>query len=179
MQAMKRGILAPANFLPLQALSLVIVPANAAPAHQERVDKDLVTLQVDADPQHGVRPAASSLKFLREMAVAPIKRKIESFRAYQEDWDGPGTIQPDKETIDAALLFVESLSLSSELPSVSAGGDGELSIFWRDDDKFVDVSFHGQEASAYSRVDGKIDKVRSLRHFYDLPHAAVEALTAA
>ncbi|RYF40068.1 MAG: hypothetical protein EOO38_22415 [Cytophagaceae bacterium] len=97
----------------------------------------------------------------------------------RDGWDGPGSVRPSEGSIQGALEFVDSLPPQAYPPEVTAAGDGEISLSWREPGKFVDVSFFGKSASAYSRVGDMVKKQRSLQKFSELPIEAIRAVSIA
>lgn len=174
---MNRSYFRSANLL---GLSLAIAPAGTANANVVD-DKKVVAIIDHAAPAKVDEMQRSAnlqrpQQHLRELATRPLYEKIASLRGLRENWDGPGSVAPSESAVSGALRFVSSLSPASPLPEISPAGDGEISLSWRDSSKFIDVSFFGETASAYTRVDGVVKKVRSLRQFYELPSDAIEAL---
>lgn len=128
-----------------------------------------------ADRSSNTSTAAEINKRLR---TAPAQKAIASFRGLQNGWDGPSSVAPSQDALDAAIAFVESISPQSPLPTTTVAGDGEVNLSWRDDDKFIDISFYGDSASVFARISGEVFKVRSLRYFYEMPSSVVSSLLA-
>lgn len=129
-----------------------------------------------ADQSSNTSTAAELNKRLR---TAPAQKAIASYRALRDGWDGPSSVAPSQDALSAAIAFVESISPRSPLPNTTVSGDGEVNLSWRDDDKFVDISFYGSTATVFARIGGELFKIRSLQYFYELPSSVVSSLLAA
>lgn len=128
------------------------------------------------DKRSGSSANLNTSDTVHEAAIAPLKDEIRSFATLPDDWDGPDSIKPSSSAVSAALHFVDTLSSQAVLPTVTAAGDGEISIFWRDDETFVDVSFYDDRATVFAKVGADVRKVRGITSFYELPGIATDRL---
>lgn len=119
---------------------------------------------------------ATPKTFLHALAVRPLIDQLKKSSALSDGWDGNGSTAPASDAISAALGFISSMPPSTILPDVSLAGDGEISISWRDAEKFIDISFYGRSATVFSRINGQVVKLNSVQRFSELPVLAVEAL---
>ncbi|NYD91452.1 hypothetical protein [Sphingomonas melonis] len=110
------------------------------------------------------------------LAIRPLINRIQRFAKLDAGWDGSGSVRPTDQSIDTAVNFVKSIPASVTPPEVVAAGDGEISLFWRTDDTFVDISIGDGQASAFAHVNGVPMKVRSLAVLKDLPAIALQAI---
>lgn len=100
---------------------------------------------------------AEAAKLLSDVALRPIMDELSEFEAFEEGWDGPGSVKPHEKAVQAARRFVKDLAQWSHLPEVSLAPDGEISVYWRNDDLFIDMSFSGPDrASLYSRIHDQV-----------------------
>lgn len=166
----------------LAGLSLLMVaPVAAANSNVMKDDRKAPSFIKRLPVEPKIEAAASAniqrpKVFIRDLATRPLQEKIAAFSQLGADWDGAGSVPPSKSAIDGAISFLASLSPAVPLPEVSPAGDGEISMSWRDSEKFIDVSFFSETASAYARVNNRVEKIRAIRHFYELPGDAIEAL---
>lgn len=128
---------------------------------------------VDDAPSANASNNVSNVYF----AVRPLISQIEQLSELQENWDGPGSVRPSQSTIDAALDFVKSIPASVRPPELSCAGDGEISLLWRQEDVFIDISIWGDKASAFANLDGHSFKVRSMQTLKDLPAVVLRAIS--
>lgn len=161
----------------LVRFSLALAAPSAAAAHQGWHRPNLL-VERPAPILRG--PAQTSVDrrsdFMHELANRSLRQKILAYRRLQNGWDGPNSVPPSTQAVNAALSFLDSFSAGVPLPEVTVAGDGEISMSWRDERKFVDVSFYGEVATAYSRVGEEIQKLPSVTQFFELPTRAIEEL---
>jgi hypothetical protein len=122
---------------------------------------------------------AQAVGHMTRLAVEPLIGELKSFDAVEDGWAGKGSKKPSRQSIAAAKGFLESLG-GTALPEISIADDGEISIYWREDDFYVDVSFRAAGRSLYARVGGQTYKQK----FDDLtlammPFPVVERLATA
>lgn len=68
---------------------------------------------------------------------------ISTYSTYPLNWDGYDGIAPSSETISDALSFIEKLPYGVVEPRPGVSGDGEISLFWENDDIYIDIGFLG------------------------------------
>ena len=68
---------------------------------------------------------------------------VNSYQSYPLNWDGYDGIPPSDETISDALSFIEKLPYGVIEPRPGVSGDGEVSLFWENDDIYIDIGFLG------------------------------------
>lgn len=144
-----------------------------------------VPLQANAQPLIPVMPYSHAdderHKFSNisrtEPSLRPLLAKIECLADLVMGWDGPGSVRPTDQTIAKAVAFVSSIPASVTPPELAAAGDGEISLFWRTDKLFVDVSVGSDGAAAFAHVDGLSYKVRAVSVLHDLPSVVLQAVS--
>lgn len=75
-----------------------------------------------------------------ERSIADI---VNSYKSYPFNWDGYDGIAPSAETINDALSFIDKLPYGVIEPRPGVSGDGEISLFWENDDIYIDIGFTG------------------------------------
>jgi hypothetical protein len=164
----------------LSFASLVLINPTGASAsnllQSSRANLPTEEVRSTVSAEQAQTNVAQPAQFIHELSIRPLKDKIEAYRALAHGWDGPNSKPPAPAAVEAATRFLESLSPGVSLPEVTLAGDGEISISWRDEYKFVDISFYGDHATAYSRLGKVIHKQQKVNLFYELPVTAVEAL---
>jgi len=68
---------------------------------------------------------------------------INSYQSYPLNWDGYDGIAPSAETINDTLSFIAKLPYGVIEPRPGVSGDGEVSLFWENDDIYIDIGFLG------------------------------------
>jgi hypothetical protein len=68
---------------------------------------------------------------------------VNSYKNYPLNWDGYDGIAPSSETINNTLTFLEKLPYGVIEPRPGVSGDGEISLFWENDDIYIDIGFTG------------------------------------
>lgn len=100
-----------------------------------------------------------------------ILSEIDNLSSLEDCWDGPRSKKPSADAMKVARTFVRSLPKSISDPEVCPARDGEISISWRTETKFFEVSIYDSlRTSIYARSNGK--KVRSdesVSEFSQLP----------
>ncbi len=110
------------------------IPAAAANQAQVHADTNaaVVSKDIAAHPQLDAR--SNLLGTLREYAFL------------EDGWDGhPSDKAPSTEAVYQASNYIEKLPQFLPCPDVSVASDGEVIVFWRAHDLYVDVSFRGRE----------------------------------
>jgi hypothetical protein len=80
-------------------------------------------------------------------------------------WDGSYDDEiPSKEAVFQASTYIEKLPHFLPLPEASVASDGEIILFWKDEDFYLDVGFRGNENIVYfGQAAG--EKVKGLQDF--------------
>lgn len=82
---------------------------------------------------------------------------VDRFKYLKPNWDGYNGRCPSDDAINETKHFIILLPLSITItPSAKASGDGEISLFWRGEDYFVDVGIEGVGCySYYAKIRGE------------------------
>lgn len=83
--------------------------------------------------------------------------EMQSYRGLPAGWDGPGSVGPSDETIDAALVFLSSLSPATKRPEAGATSEGSAEWYWRSQHGRAAVSFRNNRMTFYVRVGDKVE----------------------
>jgi hypothetical protein len=83
-------------------------------------------------------------------------------------WDGSYDDEiPSKEAVFQASTYIEKLPHFLPLPEVSVASDGEIILFWKDEDFYLDVGFRGKENIVYFGQTAGM-KVKGMQGFDDI-----------
>ncbi len=86
--------------------------------------------------------------------------EILEYPKLQVGWDGsPDDVPPSSASADQAATFVELLPAFVPVPEPSAAADGEIILFWRDPNLYVEVGFRGGDVYSYF-AEGPSEKVK-------------------
>ena len=80
---------------------------------------------------------------------------VNSYKSYPLNWDGYDGIPPSAETISNALLFIEKLPYGVIEPRPGVSGDGEVRLFWENDDIYIDIGFLGDGTYVFYARDSQ------------------------
>lgn len=79
--------------------------------------------------------------------------QLSSFAKLEAGWDGPDSVVPAEEHIEAALDFVLSMPPVFPLPKAMLTADGEVGLYWDDKNIYMDIAFEPEgKISIYSKV---------------------------
>jgi len=81
-----------------------------------------------------------------------ILKKINSYLALEDDWDGYGGVAPNASTVVDAKTFISFLSEESVVPRPGISGDGEINLFW-EQGFYIDVGFTGNATYSFYAKD--------------------------
>ena len=85
-----------------------------------------------------------------------------SYRNYEDDYDGEGSVAPSKELIDSAIILANSLRESGELPAdmVVPGVNGTIYFEWHTPTEYREIEVR----SAHEAIRTSIPKGQSESH---------------
>lgn len=107
---------------------------------------------------------------------------IEALRQYEQleaGWDGnDDDVVPSVAAINEAIQFVEKLPPFVALPEPMVSNDGEVGLFWHDDELYLDVGFRGgDECSYFGKIgDEKIKRRDPISESAPIPSALLDFL---
>ncbi|MWV11174.1 hypothetical protein F3I62_03605 [Pseudomonas sp. R-28-1W-6] len=81
-----------------------------------------------------------------EYAMARLTEKLFMYRGLDEDWDGYGGQPATYGSFSNAMEFVQKLTKRFELPASMLAGDGEISLFWKRNGSYLEISFPGDNS---------------------------------
>ncbi len=119
------SVIIPAIFAGLLITPLPDIPTNATPSYT-------INTRVAKTGQQ------NEISFGRSNADI-----VNSYKNYPLNWDGYDGIAPSTETINDTLSFIEKLPYGIIEPRPGVSGDGEVSLFWENDDIYIDIGFLG------------------------------------
>lgn len=79
----------------------------------------------------------------RSHGIHRVLDKICSYRGLCLDWDGYGGEPATFASFSNAVEFVNRLPIRFNPPASMLAGDGEISLFWKDNGCYLEVSFPG------------------------------------
>ncbi|MDY7567499.1 hypothetical protein QN400_21340 [Pseudomonas sp. RTC3] len=79
----------------------------------------------------------------REFGMYRLIDKLHSYRSLYKDWDGYGGEPATYASWSNALEFVSRLAIRFSAPVPMLAGDGEISLFWKKDGRYLEISFPG------------------------------------
>lgn len=80
---------------------------------------------------------------LRNLKKENLVYSIRSYRAYEDDWDGYGGKAPFNATVEDTITFLRLFPDKFAFPYSGLAGDGQISLFWKQDNIFIELSFNG------------------------------------
>ena len=85
---------------------------------------------------------------------------IDDLRQYEmlePGWDGGANdVAPSRDAINEAIQFVENIPPFIVLPEAMVSNDGEVGLFWNNDDFYLDVGFRGCGECSFFGKSGQI-----------------------
>lgn len=133
----------------------------------------------------GIPPAAACQLGSTDMQKADVSAKEVAIPAAQDQrsllietllgysrlghaWDGSeDDLTPSRESVFQASTYVEKLPHFLPLPEASVAADGEIILFWKDDDFYLDVGFRGNNNIVYFGQAAET-KVKGVQDFHEV-----------
>lgn len=76
--------------------------------------------------------------------------EVREYLKLSDNWDGYGGCRPKVAVIETAIQFLETLKETHvSLPKSMLAGDGEVSIFWKKDDLYIEIGFDDENQYSY------------------------------
>lgn len=76
--------------------------------------------------------------------------KVKLFRTLENDWDGYGAIELEEKSITNAISFLNLLKDKSIIkPEVFPTTIGEASLYWRNNDDYIEISFQNEDSFSF------------------------------
>lgn len=104
---------------------------------------------------------------------------IVSYLNYPSNWDGYNGKPPTVDAVNDTLSFIHKLPFGVAESRPGLSGDGEISLFWENDDIFVDIGFVGDgKYSFYARDSQSIEYFKDEINLKDsLPEALINLIS--
>ena len=133
----------------------------------------------------GIPPAAHSQPLLNNEAKADVSSNDTTISAGRDQksllvdtlleyarldnaWDGSYDDEiPSREAVFQASTYIEKLPHFLPLPEASVASDGEIILFWKDQDFYLDIGFRGRENIVYFGQAGD-QKIKGNQAFTDI-----------
>ena len=72
------------------------------------------------------------------------------------NWDGYGGIAPPAKAVFDAERFLSTMSGAASLPKPMISGDGQVGLYWRGQDQYIEVTFVGDDrATIFAEKGGR------------------------
>lgn len=84
--------------------------------------------------------------------VTPLNKLSGTLNGYENlpvDWDGYGGLPPKGETVNDASEFLSLLPKETPLPKPMLSGNGNIGLYWKADDLYLDIEFEGNGTFSY------------------------------
>jgi len=99
------------------------------------------------------KPDVDTYNFTNLSEISPFDKTIGEILSYidlTEGWDGYEAIVPDKETINSTLSFLDIIkSEYFPAPKAMLANDGEVSLYWEVNGKYLEIGFDGENQFSY------------------------------
>ncbi len=94
--------------------------------------------------------------------LAALKNELRLYTNLPANWDGQGGIAPSRKAANEALAFLDLLPPDILLPKPMVEGDGELSLYWRREGKYLELGFLGDgHVDYYGEDEASGDEIMS------------------
>jgi hypothetical protein len=139
-----------ANKIPTLATTFLAIALSTSVILKDNAGSTYVTSSQD----YLVYNLIPSLKEKKEKLIA----NLNSYHFYNENWDGYGGIPALNQTVIDVTKFIENLSNNIIIPYSGLSGDGEISLFWKKANIFIDIGFIGDQTYSYFARDSMGNK---------------------
>jgi hypothetical protein len=108
-----------------------------------------------------------------------ITDQIKGYLFLEPGWDGYEGIPPSKEVVNDAITMVKALPEGFPLPKPMVAGDGEVGLYWKRGNAFIDIEFSGNGLITYyaRAADGREFYGEDIEFsFNEVPSGIIETL---
>lgn len=92
-----------------------------------------------------------------DYAMCNLAERLYMYRGLEEDWDGYGGQAATFGSFTNAMEFVKKITRRFDVPASMLAGDGEISLFWRKNGSYLEVSFPGDNSCHFIyKADGEV-----------------------
>jgi hypothetical protein len=85
----------------------------------------------------------------RDVGMSRLYAKLHSYLQAGHDWDGYGGEPATYASWSNAVEFLHVLPIRFDAPIPMLAGDGEISLFWKEADSYIEISFPGDGTFHY------------------------------
>lgn len=79
-----------------------------------------------------------------------IYKELESYKKLENNWDGYQGVRPSNELIKTSKEFLTILKNETIVnPSIMVSGKGEIALFWKNKDTYIEVNFDIENKYSY------------------------------
>jgi hypothetical protein len=134
----------------------ILVSGDGEEFQRQALRIPLEATETEAETLSGYATQASASPDLSVSERSELASEIMTFRHLHYDWDGEDGVAPSKEATSDALAFLELLPLNSTLPRTTVSGDGEVGLYWKTPNAYIDIGFLGDgQIRYYGQVRGR------------------------
>ena len=110
----------------------------------------------DTQPNYSEEDKSTISKF--HNAYQKIYTELYSYRELKNNWDGYGGVRPADGIIITTKNFIDILKSYNIInPKIMVSGAGEIGLFWKNKNSYIEVDFDGNEYFTYFyKIDNKI-----------------------
>lgn len=105
--------------------------------------------QINFDLPFQVAFVAPTHEGARLAAVQRLYRGIESYLALEAGWDGYDADDANRSSVQEARVFIAALPSQYPVPKSTISSDGEISLYWAKEDRYLEASFPGDGTYHY------------------------------
>lgn len=105
--------------------------------------------------------------------------QIKRFKFLEPGWDGYDGVTPSMNAVEDTITLVKALPDNFPLPKPMVSGDGEVGLYWKQENIFIDLEFSGNSfVTYYARAaNGKEYFGEDVEFSYnEIPHDITETL---
>jgi len=107
-----------------------------------------------------------------------IYTELDSYKELKNNWDGYGGVRPNDEIIITAQKFIDRLeSLQIINPKIMVSGVGEIGLFWKNKNSYIEVDFDENEYFTYFyKINNEIYGEDDIALSQDIPDRLLHVL---
>lgn len=88
--------------------------------------------------------------FTYEKEYSNVYTELESYKTLENNWDGYQGVKPTNELIHTVKDFLNILKSKKIInPNIMVSGLGEISLYWKDNNKYIEIDFDIEKHFSY------------------------------
>lgn len=92
---------------------------------------------------------SATLEDPKVLAKWALVRQVASYADLEPEWDGYAAEPANVDSITEARIFISSLPTGCPVPRSTLASDGEISLYWDKDGRYLEASFPGDGSYHY------------------------------